>query len=93
MNNYAKNLILSLNAIESLKKLGMLSLQTGRRVLGDPETANSLVEQASKVSKLFRSPFEIPSGDVDGPFKLGLTEKGKAIGMDVVENNHLELNE
>lgn len=81
MSTYVKRVLVSMAAVESLKKMGGLNPLTARRVLADPESAFKLIEQASSFSNLFRTPFEKPSPDVDGPFRIGFTEMKKPAGL------------
>lgn len=85
MSEYLKKVILSLNAIENLKKLQMLNYDTAKLVLGNPEKATCLIEQAVAVSKMFTSPFEKPDDSVDGLIKFALTENNIPIGLNPEE--------
>ena len=85
MSEYLKRVVLSLNAIENLKKLRMLNYDTAKLVLGNPEKATCLIEQAVAVSKMFTSPFEKPDDSVDGLIKFALTENNIPIGINPEE--------
>jgi len=81
MNDHLKRTILSINGLEQLRKLRMLNPVTGHMLLSDPEQMGVLLETATAVSKMLRSPFEQPDNSVDGPIKLATSENGIPIGI------------
>lgn len=81
MNDYLKRIILSVNAIQHLKKMRMLNSDTAKMILADPERTGASVELAVAVSKMFRAPFEYPDENVGGPINFARTENNLPVGL------------
>lgn len=81
MNEYLKRTILSITAIQQLKKLRMLNPATAKMILTDPEKASVLIESASNFSDMFKGPFSNPDENVNGVIKFALTENNMPIGL------------
>ncbi|MBU4000554.1 hypothetical protein KKG29_05310 [Patescibacteria group bacterium] len=95
MNNYFKRTIGAINSLSALKKAGLLNNPWAvcrlRSALLKKDSLEDLqkLQSAIEVSKMFRSPFDIPDNSVDGLIKFALTEQGMPIGIFPEECHHL----
>ena len=85
MNDYINKIILSINALTQLKRIRMLNPVTASMVIQGSEKYLNDIQDAVEVSKLFCSPFEIPGEDVNGFFKIALTENNRPVGINEEE--------
>jgi hypothetical protein len=81
MSDYLKKVVLSLHAIDHLKRLQMLNVGTARLVLADPDKATKLLETGMAVSRMLRGPFELPDNTVKGPIFLATAENNQPVGL------------
>ncbi len=86
MNSILTKSLASLELLASLEKEGLLNPQTARLLFAikskkDPKKEIELLQQILAVSKLFRSPFTLPTNDACGPIGLAYSENNQVIGM------------
>lgn len=94
MNDYLKRAIITLDKLSALKRAGMFNPNNARILLSahikkDPSRELAMIDNAVLLSKMFRSPFDIPDNSVNGLIKFALTEQGLPIGIFPEECHHL----
>jgi len=89
MNEFVQKTLVSINALQLLKKHRMLNPITAKMLLSAPLETAQKIEQVEEIRKLFKSPFELPDHNVNGLIKFAHTENNISIGINPSECHFL----